>query len=674
MWLSFLAAILACILLLYFPGYLFNKSFNISSLKAIIYAPISSIALICLIGICFSVFGIYANAISLGICIILICLLCFFVGFIVKRQRQAEMPRHYPLKIWMIFLGYLLCGIAATTFMYITPLDGPNSFVQTYDNVFHYNVIESFLQSGSWSILSVDSYLGSADASIDPFPGSSFYPAGWHTIVAFVSSSLSFSVALTTNAVNSVFMGVVFPSGVFLLLLTLFDKHKVILACGIASSMVVAVFPWSLYNQWPLFPNATSLCLVLIVAACFISIISSLVNSKRNILFYGIIFFLGLVAITAVQPNSVFSLIVFLVPYCLWQLFSYGKEKFRTSKHPSACALILPLFFLLAVLTLFIVFYNLPFLQSTIQYYWPPIMTFEDAVINVLNFSFTTDEPQWTLSILVILGIVYIIFRKRNYSWLILSFVLAIVIFVIAATDGDTFLKHFASGYWYTDPYRIAALAGVFAIPIISVGLSSIIEALLAYRVRLNKKKALIYIPSTIIVIALPLATFIPASPISNSMISLQNNAYALNLNIWNYFDSEEVSFIEKAKSFIPDNAVIINQPYDGSMYAYGISGIHLYYRDIAGYGSANESSESKLIREKLDKISVDSEVQAAVKSISASYVLLLKPNYVEEGLYYSTYQPDLWTGINSISENTPGFSLVYEENSMKLYRITEGQ
>lgn len=301
-------------------------------------------------------------------------------------------------------------------------------------------------------------------------------------------------------------------------------------------------------------------------------------------------------------------------------------------------------------------------------------MTFEDAVINVLNFSFTTDEPQWTLSILVILGIIYIIFRKRNYSWLILSFVLAIVIFVIAATDGDTFLKHFASGYWYTDPYRIAALAGVFAIPIISVGLSSIIEALLAYRVRLNKKKALIYIPSTIIVIALPLATFIPASPISNSMISLQNNAYALNLNIWNYFDSEEVSFIEKAKSFIPDNAVIINQPYDGSMYAYGISGIHLYYRDIAGYGSANESSESKLIREKLDKISVDSEVQAAVKSISASYVLLLKPNYVEEGLYYSTYQPDLWTGINSISENTPGFSLVYEENSMKLYRITEGQ
>ncbi len=49
--------------------------------------------------------------------------------------------------------------------MYILPMNGPESFVQTYDNVFHYNTVESFIQSGHWSILHVDAYLTGAGLS-----------------------------------------------------------------------------------------------------------------------------------------------------------------------------------------------------------------------------------------------------------------------------------------------------------------------------------------------------------------------------------------------------------------------------------------------------------------------------------------------------------------------------
>ena len=38
--------------------------------------------------------------------------------------------------------------------------------------------------------------------------------------------------------------------------------------------------------------------------------------------------------------------------------------------------------------------------------------------------------------------------------------------------------------------------------------------------------------------------------------------------------------------------------------------------------------------------------------------------------MYYSNYVQEEWVGVDDITEQTPGFSLVLERDGMKLYKI----
>lgn len=673
MWLHFILSCLICIIVLYLPTYFLFRALNADRIKSLLYAPLASITIISIIGIAFDKLDIPANGCTICASLCLLCLPLFFASCVIKKRLNTLQKQDLPSKkFFLILFGYVGFGFIVTTYMYILPMNGPESFVQTYDNVFHYNTVESFIQSGHWSILHVDAYLTSEALEIDPLPGSSFYPAGWHILTALIASIVNVSVPLAANSVNTVLISVAFSTGIFSLLFAIFGNNKLILVTGIFCTMAVSTFPWSLYNQWPLFPNAASLCLAPLIASCFIEGINTLIQNKKIRISVWVAFIFGLFSLTVLQPNSIFTLIIFLVPFCVWQLYLLSK----TLKLPHAPfkRLILPGIFLLFVSLLFVAFFNLPFLQSTINYYWPPIMTTSQAILSVLDFSSTTEQQQLSTAFLILIGIIFLAIRGRGHAWLIVSYITASIIFIIAASDENTFLKHFLSGYWYTDPYRISAFLGVFSIPIITFGLASLIDSVRRMgeiRISSDKLKTIINGFSSIVLLALfSFLAFIPASPISNSLNYLKNNAVILNLNEWNYLDSDELEFINKIKSMIPDDALIINQPHDGSMYAYGITGLDLYYRDISGYGAKSETEESKLIRSGLNQMSSNQDIEQAVKAINAEYVLLLKSDFYSQGLYYDTYESDSWIGIESINEDTPGFSLVYEENDMKLFKI----
>lgn len=673
MWLLFAISCLVCIIILFFPGYFLFRAFNLERCQSIVYAPLVSLALVCILGLVNSKVSIPSNAFTIAIALSLFCIVCYSVTLLLKKKYSVSRNKtsHSP-KFYLILTAYIALGCITTLYMYILPLNGADSFVQMYDNVFHYNIVESFLQSSQWSFLQVDAYLPQENTTIDPLPGSSFYPAGWHILTALIASTLDAPVSLAANSVNAVLMGIIFPVGVFSLLHSIFGNNKYLLLAGAICATIISVFPWSLYNQWALFPNAASLCTTPVVASCFIKGITKLVHYDKNIISDSLAFVVGLASLLFLQPNSIFTLIIFLAPFCIWKMYFYFKN--TNGKQPSRLRIILPGIFLALTILLFIIFFKLPFLQSIINYYWPPIMTTTQAILSVLNFSLTTAQPQLLTTFLIFIGIIYLLFRNRENSWLIVSYIFAALIFVIAASDEDTFIKHFLCGYWYTDPYRIAAFLGIFSVPIVASGLSFIIQLAQTKTINLFNSSTHVSIIKKMVTVLLLMifyfASLVPQSPFANAMTYLKNNAVALNLSEWNYLDSEELEFINKIKTIIPDNELIINQPYDGSMYAYGITGLDLYYRDISGYGSKSETESSVLIRNELNQIYYNEDVQQAVASIDAKYVLLLKPDFESQGLIFSTYDPNGWIGIESINETTPGFHLVYEENQMKLFKI----
>ena len=60
-----------------------------------------------------------------------------------------------------------------------------------------------------------------------------------------------------------------------------------------------------------------------------------------------------------------------------------------------------------------------------------------------------------------------------------------------------------------------------------------------------------------------------------------------------------------------------------------------------------------------------------AVEKAGARYVMLLdEKSYDDRTVVKLRYKEEDWVGIESITQDTPGFTLVLSEGDMRLYRI----
>ena len=108
-------------------------------------------------------------------------------------------------------------------------------------------------------------------------------------------------------------------------------------------------------------------------------------------------------------------------------------------------------------------------------------------------------------------------------------------------------------------------------------------------------------------------------------------------------------------------------------MFAYGLDGLNTYFRSA---GSQDYAATADTIRQGIDKIATDEDVQNAVASTGAEYLMLLDQGVpYDEGTWLTTYHEHylpLWAGLNNVTDETPGLKLVLSEgDDMRLYKIT---
>ena len=106
---------------------------------------------------------------------------------------------------------------------------------------------------------------------------------------------------------------------------------------------------------------------------------------------------------------------------------------------------------------------------------------------------------------------------------------------------------------------------------------------------------------------------------------------------------------------------------------------LNTYYRAVSNfpnttsYSGAGETEASYHIRTSLKTISDNQSVKNAIGSTGAKYVLILGSENREVRTYNSmSYDSSDWVGIDSITADTPGFTLILEEDGMKLFSINE--
>lgn len=678
MWTEFCLAILVGAILLYVPGYVFFRAIKLPRLASFACAPVFAVVAYCVLGIAFFNMGMRSTTVVVVACASAVSLVACGIAFLVNRGMRtagaSKAPGEARFDILCVLL-YVLAGIVVAVFAFVLPLDGPGSSVQTYDNVHHFALVRSFAESGDWSSLNASAYLSVSGEHANPLPGAGYYPAGWHVLCAMLVSALDVDVSLAVNAVNFLLVAVVFPSSMVLLMRMLFPDRRMIVLLGALCPLALGAFPWVLFEVWPLYPNAASLALLPTLMACFVVACRPCVSRGGRAGFI-MAFAMGVACMAFMQPNSVFAAAVFLIPYCVYRIGCEVDRRFEGARHRrllvvGSCALSATF-----VAAAWVLLCSLPFMQGVVGYYWPPIASKAQGLLSVVGLAFAGSAVQPVAAILVIVGIAYTI-RHRRYLWLSCSYLLMCCIYYISAVGGDTWLKHVVSGFWYTDPYRTAACAAVFALPLLALGLYGAYVALAKILSRFGSsgRSARAAAPATIVAVVFVVLNFLPIRAAlgagQGAFEGIAATATSFNDGTFmDVYDEGERRFVEKVEEVVPEDALIVNQPYDGSLFAYSIDGLNLYYRDMSGYGGEDETPESAVVRTGLANWTSDAEARDALRFVGAEYILILERDPERAKEFSFLYSQDDWAGIEAVDDDTPGFEAVLKDGDMRLYRI----
>ena len=498
MWLEFFQSVVVIIALLYVPGIILLHASGMPKPWALVSAPLVSCALYFIEGEIFSALNIPIPLAVMVLVPLLIAALVngyvFYVAPKYKEDHRDEKPVkpkakrtskqstcHTPsficeeLPFWMPFL-YVAVGLLTVGLLFLPTLPSASSFVQGWDIVHHLDVTQAMIESQKYSSIHYDFY-STVEASITPWePGTSgFYPSGWNIIVALTTQLVSTTVPIAGNALNFVSAATVFPLSICSVIAKVLPKHRIALVSGAFICLAFFVFPWSLLIYGPIFPNTVAFCVMPSIWWVFMQMTRSK-TPKHDLIWLIVIFILGCITLFILHPSTIFSSIVVLLP---WSFARIGESKRRVvlfGKQIKPVTLAYA-FFIFALVIWSVFYYVLIVRGVALNFWWSAYSSLQDAILHAFGMDFIGQSyaggelvsPQPVLSICVLVGTVWT-FKHKQARWMVSAFMYLSILCIFIITF-DVPLKGYLSGFWYTDPFRIAASCVIMAIPLAALGL-----------------------------------------------------------------------------------------------------------------------------------------------------------------------------------------------------------
>lgn len=672
MLISFIVTVIFTAALLYLPGYLtlrglgFHRSFSVG------IAPSAAVMAIGVLGMIYSAIGIKSSPVNLFLLPLAVGVCIFVLGYWRKSSTASVHVESESVSIFALVIVIAIGSLLGMLF-FVRRLPSVDAIFQQWDYPHHLNGIKAFVDSGNLSPIHGTSYAaGQAVSSFDET--SSFYPSGWAMVCAIASMGCNVSVPLSINAVDFAFAFIVFPVSMEALLVRLIPGKRTLPVIATVACMSLAVFPWGVLTFGPIFPNLAGFA---VLPGMICAFIDSVDDRKAGMLLIWIAACLG---VFFLHPNIIFSIGLYIAPFIIHTIrsrnISLHLGRYCMGKNG------VTIIFAVLCIALWTLAYNFPPLAPTVMVSWRNYASLSQAIVDLITLSYVNGFPPSTAvqlvpALILIVGFVSI-WRDRDYSerWMLCPFIIsAIFMVVVESFPGDSPIKHFLTSFWYTDPYRIAAMTTIFSIPILVRGIYCCIEKTDDFcSVKLGNR--IHYRNTAVVVIVYFCLVFYPSFQVAGlGKVNMAFSDVRDNIQImYGYgkpLTEEEHEFLTKVKEIVGDD-LVINNPYDGSMMAYGTDGINCYYRYFIGYGTSSETAESAEIRQKLDLINTDNEVRDAVHSIGAKYVLILDNSDAEHSFAASAYNKSQWAGIENINDDTSGLTVVLEEGNLRLYKIDD--
>lgn len=704
MWLEFYRTVATTIALLFIPGYLFWRGLRFSPILAMCCAPLYSACAYAALPIAYAKLGISCSAVSILAPILVLAIIAAATGRLrPSEEKPAIAPRDRkpyrlgPLTIpydLLTPLFYILLGSLVCYFVFVHNLPHPDAFSCRFDNQTHLNRIRSFIDSGRWSSIGSTNYQAS-EINAQPYAatvGSGFYPCAFYCIVALSCLITGANVTTGINALIAAISAIVFPLSEYAFLRGLFpdEKDRRVVQLGAIVASGFANWPWHFLVMGPLYPNILGLTLQFAACGAVVAAIDE-GHARQHPFSFAIFSLTSLATLALAHPNTVFSTYVFMAFYGATVVYKGVANAQRLGPRLRVpAAVVATALFATAVASFWALCYRIPALSGVINYGSTEQSSPLHVLASIASLKFSFTRFQVGMSLACLFGCIALTRRPDRWRVLLPAAFFALAYFSVR-TGWDP-IKYWTGALWYSDRRRLAMNITLFAMPIAALGLdaaSTLFGRALSWNAEALGRHARaqsVATPThpalgTALLMALVVLTFLPtiALPIGEGAViktafgtasSKINERYADRND--HIYSADEIAFVESALNKIPEGALVLNAPADGSVWAYGANNLNTYYRSIR---PGADSEQSALIREHLSEYATSKDVQNAVKYTGAQYVLLLdKDVSYDQGFWLGQYHEkdgENWTGITNIDDDTPGFEVILAEgDEMRLYRI----
>lgn len=695
MWSEFYLTVLEIVAAISIPGALLLKASGTKGAWTPALAPAIGFSFITILGQLYALVGIRSSPITIMAPVLLASLLIWL--FFRRKSRQLRFPELSPIACMLT----LILGIALGYNLFVSRLESPSTVFQAYDVTQHLNLIQAMSDSGKFTSLGVGYYLSAADSQIAPVASSGFYPAAWHALCALAQMSASVSAPIAINASMFALCFIVYPLSMVALASTVFPNNKRISIAAALVSLAFVAFPWELLTFGPVYPNIAGFCFMPAVIVLFMHLIGEEGDAReraKSALFV----LIGIIGLALCHPNTIFTCIALMIPYCISRILAICK----TLPHARVKQVAFSALFIVFCLGFWLLCYHLPIFKDIVSHWWPPYAWLFQELINIITVSYhngfnTEIAAQLPLAFLVVIGAIRSV-KTPGKRWVFASYVVVCYVLLVGATHSDS-LREMVSGFWYSDPMRLSAVAAIGALPLAAYGLEwlyGFVQRCVAAYYKKPLSQVSRFLVAGAVGIMFIVLNFMPefnlaginhelteaeTTEIETKKLTYQDWPKNVHTTFGDYrrkasdtysvnapLDQTEKVFLKKAKALIQDGALIINDPMDGSFLAYGTDDMRMYYRNFIGFGGSNETPQSQLIRTRLCDYATDEKVRAAVVDVDAKYVVVLRGRQDEAGFIdlRDDYDQSEFVGITSISESTPGFKLLLKTGPMALYEI----
>lgn len=532
-------------------------------------------------------------------------------------------------------------------------LGGPERFSQTLDNNFHLNAVRFIAETHNGSSLFINTM---ASGGSRP----AYYPAAWHDVVSLVfMSGGGGSVPLATNAAIFAVAGIVWPlSMLFLIRSTMRLNLPATLAAGPLLAGFSA-FPVLLLKFGVLYPNFLGVALLpagLGVVVNFFRMSTVRRLDTVQCVLLGVATALG---IALAHPNSLMSLLVIAVPIALVRaLLQIGRALTRRAN---------PWLVLAQVVVIAGLFGLVWFLWGVIRPApgasgWGPTSSDTQAFGEaLLNSPLSEVSPQWLVSILAVIGAFTILYTRRNH-WLVLSYGVVVYFYISIRWLNWDQDRMWVTGVWYNDPFRVAALLPVMAIPLAVIAVHGVTQLFMDSRLSAHLKghRRPVLRKTVGVVVMIVLAVFTQHARPMHEMIDQTYATYQPRADS-PLLTTDELDVIDHVDGIVPRDQAIVTMPWTGGALAYALADRHV----TAAHALYIPSPATHVLNRSLNEAGTDPQVCEAVRQEHAGYVLDFGTKEVNGGDHGAQYR-----GLKNLEERGVA-ETVYQSGDAKLLKIT---